>query len=89
MARSTAFYLAKAGFKPLVLNVVRVGGAAITEGIPSRVPLFHTRTHAGSLRADVVRDMQLKQHGLELTTPGSQHCVASARWTLADSLRRS
>jgi len=66
----TAFYLAKAGFKPLVLERrPQIGGAAITEEFH---PGFRcsTLTHnAGSLRADVVRDMQLKQHGLELTTP--------------------
>ncbi len=66
----TAFYLAKAGFKPLVLERrPQVGGAAITEQFH---PGFRSSTlahNAGSLRADVVRDMQLKQHGLELTTP--------------------
>ncbi|HWZ82744.1 MAG TPA: NAD(P)/FAD-dependent oxidoreductase [Terriglobales bacterium] len=66
----TAFYLAKAGFKPLVLERrAQVGGAAITEEFH---PGFRSSTlahNAGSLRADVVRDMQLKQHGLELITP--------------------
>src|SRR5882762_6151076 len=66
----TAFYLAKAGFKPLVLERrAQVGGAAVTEEFH---PGFRSSTlthNAGSLRADVVRDMQLKQHGLELTTP--------------------
>ena len=66
----TAFYLAKAGFKPLVLERrPQIGGAAVTEEFH---PGFRcsTLTHnAGSLRADVVRDMQLKQHGLELNTP--------------------
>jgi len=66
----TAFYLAKAGFKPLVLERrPNIGGAAITEEFH---PGFRcsTLTHtAGALRADVARDMQLKQHGLELTAP--------------------
>src|SRR5882724_6754404 len=66
----TAFYLAKAGFKPLVLERrAQVGGAAITEEFH---PGFKCSTLAhttGSLRADVVRDMQLQQHGLQLITP--------------------
>lgn len=66
----TAFYLAKAGFKPLVLERRhQVGGAAITEefypGFRSSV-LAHS---AGPLRPDVVRDMQLEQHGLRWITP--------------------
>lgn len=66
----TAFYLAKTGFKPLVLERrLQVGGAAITEEF---YPGFRCSTLAhntGPLRADVVRDMQLDRHGLKLTTP--------------------
>jgi len=66
----TAFYLAKAGFKPLVLERrAQVGGAAITEELH---PGFRCSTLShlpGPLRADVVREMQLDQHGLKLTTP--------------------
>ena len=65
-----AFYLAKAGFKPLVLERrAQVGGAAVTEEFH---PGFRcsTLTHnTGPLRADIVRDMQLEQHDLKLTTP--------------------
>jgi phytoene dehydrogenase-like protein len=65
-----AFYLAKAGFKPLVLERrEQVGGAAITEEFH---PGFRCSTLAhstGPLRADVVRDMQLERHGLKLTVP--------------------
>lgn len=66
----TAFYLAKAGFKPLVLERRnQVGGAAITEefhpGFRSSV-LAHS---AGPLRPEVIRDMQLEKHGLKLITP--------------------
>jgi len=65
-----AFYLAKAGFKPLVLERRnQIGGAAITEefhpGFRSSV-LAHS---AGPLRPDVVRDMQLEKHGLKVVTP--------------------
>jgi len=66
----TAFYLAKAGFRPLVLESrPQVGGAAVTEEFH---PGFHCSTlshNAGPLRPDIVVDMQLAQHGLKLITP--------------------
>jgi phytoene dehydrogenase-like protein len=66
----TAFYLAKAGFKPLVLERrAQAGGAAVTEEIH---PGFRCPTLAhnlGPLRADIVRDMQLERHGLKITSP--------------------
>jgi phytoene dehydrogenase-like protein len=66
----TAFYLAKAGLKPLVLERrPQTGGAAITEefhpGFRCSV-LAHT---AGPLRADVVRDMALEKYGLRMMRP--------------------
>jgi phytoene dehydrogenase-like protein len=66
----TAFYLAKAGFKPLVLERrPQPGGAAITAefhpGFRGSI-LAHT---AGPIRPDIVRDMQLERHGLKLITP--------------------
>src|SRR5258708_34400273 len=66
----TAFYLAKAGFKPLVLERRnQAGGAAITEefhpGFRSSV-LAHS---AGPLPPEVVRDMHLEKHGLKLAPP--------------------
>ena len=65
-----AFSLAKAGFRPLVLERRnQVGGAAITEefhpGFRSSV-LAHS---AGPLRPEIIRDMQLEQHGLKLIAP--------------------
>src|SRR6202050_2878892 len=66
----TAFYLAKAGYKPLVLERrPQAGGAAITQEFH---PGFHCSTlahSAGPLRPDVVRDMQLEKHGLKLISP--------------------
>jgi phytoene dehydrogenase-like protein len=66
----TAFYLAKAGFKPLVLERrPQTGGAAITAefhpGFRGSI-LAHS---AGPLRADVVREMQLEKNGLRFITP--------------------
>jgi phytoene dehydrogenase-like protein len=63
----TAFYLANAGFKPLVLEARdEVGGCAVTGEVHPgfRCP---TLAHAaGPLLADVVRDMRLEAHGLTL-----------------------
>src|SRR5580693_8894596 len=65
-----AFYLAKAGFKPLVLERrAQVGGAAITEEFHSGFRCSTLAHNAGPLRADIVRDMQLEKHGLKFTTP--------------------
>src|SRR6516162_2391498 len=63
----TAFYLAKAGYKPLVLErSTQVGGAAVTDEFH---PGFRCSTLAhssGPIRPDVVRDMQLEKHGLKM-----------------------
>ena len=65
-----AFYLAKAGFKPLVLERrAQVGGAAITEEFHPGFRCSTLAHNTGPLRADIVRDMQLDQHGLKLTVP--------------------
>lgn len=66
----TAFYLAKAGFKPLVLEQrPQIGGSAITEEIHPGFRCSALAHSAGPLRPDVVRDMQLKQFGLTIVTP--------------------
>ncbi len=65
-----AFYLAKAGFKPLVLERrAQVGGSAITEELHPGFRCSTLAHNTGPLRADIVRDLQLEQHGLKLTTP--------------------
>jgi len=65
-----AFYLAKGGFKPLVLERREVtgGGAATEEFHPGfRVSaLAHT---LGPLRADVARDMRLQKYNLQIFRP--------------------
>ncbi len=66
----TAFYLAKAGFKPLVLERRdQVGGAAVTEEFHPRFRSSVLAHSAGPLRAEVVRDMRLEKHGLKIITP--------------------
>ena len=65
-----AFYLAKGGFKPLVLERREiVGGGAVTEEFH---PGFRVSTLAhtvGPLRADIARDMRLDKFGLHLHHP--------------------
>ena len=66
----TAFYLARAGFKPLIIErCAQVGGAAITDEF---YPGFRCSTlahTAGPVRPEVVRDMHLEKHGLRMITP--------------------
>ncbi|HEX7696737.1 MAG TPA: NAD(P)/FAD-dependent oxidoreductase [Candidatus Acidoferrum sp.] len=66
----TAFYLAKGGFNPLVLERREmVGGGAITEEFH---PGFRASTLAhtlGPLRADVARDLQLGNFDCEILYP--------------------
>jgi len=66
----TAFYLAKGGFKPLVLERRDVvGGGAITQEFH---PGFKASTLAhtlGPLRADVARDLQLEKFDCDILYP--------------------
>ena len=67
----TAFYLAKGGFKPLVLERREmVGGGAITEEFH---PGFKSSTLAhslGPLRGEIARDMQIEKFECEILYPG-------------------
>jgi len=64
----TACYLAKAGLKVLVLERRPVvGGAVVTEEIFPGFK-FDTCAHGGQLRPDIVRDLGLAQHGLEIVS---------------------
>jgi len=66
----TAFYLAKAGLKPLVLERRAVsGGAAITEEFSPGFRCSTLAHSAGPLLPEIVSDMQLARHGLKLVTP--------------------
>ncbi len=72
----TAFYSAKAGFKPLVLERrPQVGGAAITDEFHPGFRCSTLAHTAGPLRADIVRDMQLEKHGLKFITP--ETCITA------------
>src|SRR5438552_2271242 len=66
----TAFYLAKAGFKPLVIERrEEVGGAAITDEFHPGFRCSTLAHTAGPIRPDIVRELQLEKHGLKLITP--------------------
>jgi len=66
----TAFYLARAGFKPLVLERRGVvGGAAITDEFHPGFKCSTLAHSTGPLCADVLRDMQLDRLGLEMIRP--------------------
>jgi phytoene dehydrogenase-like protein len=66
----TAFYLAKGGFKPVVLERREiVGGGAVTEEFH---PGFRASTLShtlGPLRADVAKDLRLEKFGLQILHP--------------------
>jgi len=66
----TAFYLAKGGFKPTVLERREVvGGGAVTEEFH---PGFHASTLAhtlGPLRVDVAREMRLENYNVQIFRP--------------------
>lgn len=66
----TAFYLARAGFKPLVLERgAQVGGAAVTDEFHPGFRCSTLAHTAGPIRPDVFADMQLEKHGLKMITP--------------------
>jgi phytoene dehydrogenase-like protein len=66
----TAFYLAKAGYKPLVLErSPQVGGAAITDEFHPGFRCSTLSHTAGPILPKIVQDMQLAKHGLTLITP--------------------
>src|SRR5438552_5972059 len=65
-----ASYLAKAGFKPLVLERRPIiGGAALTEEIHPGFRCSTLASSAGPLLPQVIQDLQLQRHGLEFIKP--------------------
>src|SRR5579872_2759311 len=71
-----AFYLARAGYRPLVLERrAQVGGAAVTDEFHPGFRCSTLAHTAGPLRPDIVRDMQLEKHGLMVITP--EVCVTA------------
>jgi phytoene dehydrogenase-like protein len=71
-----AFYLAKAGFNPLVLERnPQVGGAAITDEFHPGFRCSTLAHTAGPILPGVVADMQLAKHGLKMIIP--EVCVTA------------
>lgn len=65
-----AFYLARKGFKPLLLERRPVvGGAAVTEEFHPGFRCSTLAHAAGPLLPEIARDMQLARHGLEMIEP--------------------
>src|SRR5271163_4046113 len=66
----TAFYLAKGGFKPLVLERREmIGGGAITEEFHTGFRASTLSHTAGPLRADIARDLELQKFDCEMLYP--------------------
>src|SRR5882757_4998984 len=66
----TAFYLAKGGFKPTVLERREVlGGGAITEEFHPGFKASTLSHTLGPLRADIARDLQLHKFDLHIIQP--------------------
>jgi phytoene dehydrogenase-like protein len=66
----TAFYLARAGRKPLVLErCAAVGGAAVTDEFHPGFKCSTLAHSSGPLLPVIVQDMQLERHGLSMIEP--------------------
>ncbi len=66
----TAAYLAKAGFKPLILERRGVvGGSAVTEEIHPGFKIPTLAHSAGPMLPGLVQDLQLEKHGLSMIRP--------------------
>src|ERR1700704_6113004 len=66
----TAFYLAKAGLKPLVLERREVvGGACVTEEIHPGFRCSPLANSTGPLSPQIVKDLQLERNGVEFIRP--------------------
>ncbi len=65
-----SFYLAKAGWKPLLLERRdSVGGAAVTEEFHPGFKCSALAHAAGPLLPQIAEEMQLRRHGLEMIEP--------------------
>ena len=72
----TAFYLARAGLKTLVLERRPVvGGGAITDEFHPGFRCSTLAHFAGPLRAEIARDMQLQRYGVQMLRPEAQVCA--------------
>jgi phytoene dehydrogenase-like protein len=88
----TAFYLAKAGYKPLVLERRSVvGGACVTEEFHPEFRCSTLAEHA-ALLPQILNDLQLSRHGLEFIKPAVRVCapgLSSAPIILYEDAKRT
>jgi phytoene dehydrogenase-like protein len=71
-----AYYLAKAGLKPLVLERREVvGGACVTEEFHPGFRCSSLATSAGPLLPQIADDLKLENHGVEFIKPSTQVCA--------------
>ncbi len=71
-----AYYLAKAGLKPLVLERREVvGGACVTEEFHPGFRCSTLASSAGPLLPQIINDLQLQRHGVEFIKPEVQLCA--------------
>ncbi len=71
-----AFYLAKAGLKPLVLERrSTIGGACVTEEFHPGFRCSTLATSAGPLLPKVAKDLNLERYGVEFTRPPVRVCA--------------
>ena len=94
-----AFYLAKAGLRPLVLERREViGGACVTEEIHPGFRCSTLANSTGPLSSQVVKDLQLERNGVEFIRPivrvlalnpnGESLCIYEDAKRTADSLKQ-
>jgi phytoene dehydrogenase-like protein len=95
----TAFYLAKAGLKPLVLERREIiGGACVTEEIHPGFRCSTLANSTGPLSPRIVKDLQLERHGVEFIEPtvrvlalnpnGESLCIYDDAKRTAESLKQ-
>src|SRR5258708_29843517 len=66
----TAYYLAKGGFRPLVLERREIiGGACVTEEFHPGFRCSTLAASTGPLLPQIIRDLQLERHGAEFIKP--------------------
>jgi phytoene dehydrogenase-like protein len=71
----TAAFLAKAGFKPLVLErAERIGGSAITSEIVTGFRCS-TLSHRAAIDPGIIRELHLEHHGLDIVRPAARVCA--------------
>lgn len=72
----TAYYLAKAGLKPLVLERREViGGACVTEEFHPGFRYSTLASSTGPLLPQIVNDLQLQKRGVDFIKPDVQVCA--------------